>query len=56
MANRFSGAGTIMIDDILIAKDSQKQPAAFWYLFDFLYLTITPLRKATPKQAPEGVK
>ena len=56
MANRFSDARTIMIDATLIAKDSQKRPAAFWYLFDFLYLTITPSRKATPKQAPERVK
>ena len=43
-----------MTQAALIAKDSQKLHAVLWYPSDFLALTVTPLRKAAPKQAPKG--
>ena len=43
-----------MTQTALVAKDSQKLLAIFRYPFDSLALTVTPLRKAAPKQASSG--
>jgi hypothetical protein len=43
-----------MIRARLIAKDSQKQLSCFRYPSDFSALTVTPLRKATPKRVRKG--
>lgn len=41
-----------MTGSALIAKDSQRQHADFWYPIDFASLTVMLLRKAAPMQAP----